>query len=110
MPHLRFRALEQNQVAQLSQTLIPEISKVTGTPEDYFTMEWISSAYFAQGKEFNADPFCEVLWFDRGQETQDQVARLITEQLNKMMPGRDVVVVFTLLSKNQYYENGRHFG
>ena len=109
MPHLRIRALEPEQVQQLSQKLLPELAEATGTPVDHFTLEHIPSRFFAAGEEAKGDPFCEVLWFDRGQEAQDLVARLITARLKGLEPKRDAVVVFGLYQKTGSYENGVHF-
>lgn len=110
MPHLRIHALEKNQVAQLSQELIPVLAQATNTAADHFTVEHIPSSYFVAGQAAYGDPFCEVLWFDRGQAMQDQVAIAITEQIKKIQPDKDAVVVFTPLAKSSYYENGSHFG
>lgn len=109
MPHLRMRGVSEGQVAEISQTLIAEIAKAIATPEDYFTLEWVPTAFFQEGRQIEGSPFCEVAWFDRGQETQDHVAQIISRHLKVWDAGKDVVVVFTHLVKTQYYENGAHF-
>lgn len=109
MPHIRIRALPAEQIAQLGQKLLPELAEATQTPEDHFSLEAISSQYFIKGKAVEGDPFCEVLWFDRGPEMQDRVAALITAHLKAAAPDKDVVVVFVPLTRVDYFENGVHF-
>lgn len=110
MPHLRIRSIDEKNVRDLTLSLIPELSKMTGAPEEHFSVEHIPSIYYAQGRQIEGDPFCEILWFDRGAEIQDQVARLVTAHLAKIKSDKDIVVVFTLFPKTHYYENGQHFG
>ncbi|WP_423825384.1 DUF1904 family protein, partial [Salmonella enterica] len=55
-------------------------------------------------------PFVEVLWFDRGQETQDKVAKVITQQVRGVVgEDIDVAVIFSALLPNAYYDNGEHY-
>ena len=110
MPHLRVRFLTEEQTRELSVQLIPELAAKTQTPADHYTLELIATAAFREGKSVTGEPFCEVLWFDRGREMQDEVAQLITQVIQNVRPEVDVVVTFTNLPKDAYYENGRHFG
>jgi len=50
----------------------------------------------------------EVAWFDRGQEIQDETARIITKYIN-LAGYENVDVIFFPLNKSNYYENGSHF-
>lgn len=109
MPHIRIRALEKKHVQNLSQSLVKDLAKTIGTAEDNFTFEWISSEFFFDGQATPAYPFMEVLWFARSQDIQDQTARLITSQVKAETQAVDVVVVFQVLDKSSYYENGEHF-
>lgn len=110
MPHLRFRALEKDDVATLSRELVTELADLTSAPVDHFTVECVKTRFFQAGHKVEGDPFCEVAWFDRGPSMQDQAAALITKHLKKVAPGKDAIVVFTKLEKAAYYENGKHFG
>ncbi len=110
MPHLRVRFLTEEKVQHLSEKMIPELASLTQTPADHYTLELISSKLFSVGKPAAGDPFCEVLWFDRGPAMQDQAAELITRHLRAIHPEGDVVVCFLPLGRAAYYENGRHFG
>lgn len=109
MPHLRFRALENTYVAELSTVLPIKLAVAMGTTEDNFTFEADTSTYYAQGVVTTSYPFIEVLWFDRGQEAQDQSALIITDSIKKLGDFVDVIVVFRGLEKSVYYENGEHF-
>lgn len=54
------------------------------------------------------DVFVDVLWFDRGQEIQDNVAKDITEYMKKI-GYKEITVIFHSLQKHSYYENGEHY-
>lgn len=109
MPHIRVRAVAKEKVQELSRTLIPDLSKALSSPEDNFTLEAIHSDFYVGGKPNAAYPFVEVLWFERPQELQDKAAVLITNQLKVLTAAADIVVVFRVLDKKSYYENGSHF-
>lgn len=109
MPHIRFRALKEDQVRQLSSELSPVLASAIQTSEDNFTFELVGSQFFAQGKATESYPFVEVLWFARTQDIQSECARLITEAVKAITKAEDVVVVFVVLEKTAYYENGKHF-
>ncbi|AXY01840.1 DUF1904 domain-containing protein [Vibrio alfacsensis] len=110
MPHLRFRAVEPQMVQALSKPLTDELEPLMKSPREDFTFEYIYSTFFSEGEVSGAYPFVEVLWFDRGQETQDKVAKIITNQVRSVV-GEDinVAVIFTALSPNGYYDNGEHY-
>lgn len=77
-----------------------------GCPIDHFTVEHITSTFV-----YNSYPFIEVLWFHRGQEKQDEIAKVITSSVREMTenPDSDVAVVFQELQKQNYYDNGVHY-
>lgn len=109
MPHLRMRGLTLKEMKSISSVLLKEIVEITGIPKDHFTMEHIDSTFVFDGIEGgNKYPFVEVLWFDRGEESKEKVAILITDLL-KPFNYDDVAVYFNNLVKNQYFENGKHF-
>ncbi|NMU33992.1 DUF1904 family protein, partial [Vibrio parahaemolyticus] len=72
--------------------------------------EYIYTTFFNEGEVSAAYPFVEVLWFDRGQEVQDEVAKLITQQVRGIAGADiDVAVIFSALSPKAYYDNGEHY-
>lgn len=109
MPHLRIRSLDSDQVAKLSTSLVAELAEITGAPADNFTLELVQTQFFQGGEVVASFPFVEVLWFQRPQAMQDACAVLITKRVKDVVPEQDVVVVFTELAKDGYYENGKHF-
>jgi len=110
MPHLRIRAVEPEMVKTLSKSLVDDLQPLMDCPREDFTIEHVHTSFFFDGEGSSAYPFVEVLWFDRGQETQDKVAKVITEQV-RGLKGKDVdvAVVFTALTATAYYDNGEHY-
>ena len=110
MPHLRFRAVEPQTVQTLSKSLIDDLQPHMDCPREDFTFEYIYSTFYHEGEVNQAYPFVEVLWFNRGQETQDEVAKIITHQVRGMIgEDVDVAVIFTALDASGYYDNGQHY-
>lgn len=109
MPHIRIRGLEKTKLLEISQDLVADVAEVSGAPVSHFTLECVATEFIVNGAVVQGEPFCEVLWFDRGQAVQDQTAQLITRHLKKMEPSKDAVVIFTILAPGSYYENGNHF-
>lgn len=110
MPHLRFRAVEPQTVQTLSKTLIDDLQPHMDCPREDFTFEYIYTTFFHEGEVSPAYPFVEVLWFDRGQETKDAVAQIITRQVRGIIgEDVDVAVIFTPLSGSDYYDNAEHY-
>ncbi|MHC6526475.1 MULTISPECIES: DUF1904 domain-containing protein [unclassified Vibrio] len=110
MPHLRFRAVEPQTVQTLSNTLLDELQPLMACPREDFTFEYIYSTFYYESEVTAAYPFVEVLWFDRGQEVQDQVAQIITQQVRAIMgEDVDVAVIFSALKPNEYYDNAQHY-
>lgn len=107
MPHIRLRGLDKAKAQDIAKDLLEEVADATETPISHFTLELVATEFIqSQAPE----PFCEILWFDRGQQMQDKVAKIIAGYLKKAAPAKDVVVIFTVLEKAKYYENGKHFG
>ncbi|PKF81049.1 DUF1904 domain-containing protein [Vibrio sp. vnigr-6D03] len=110
MPHLRFRAVEPQTVQSLSETLIEDLQPLMDCPKEDFTFEYIYTTFFHSGNVDPAYPFVEVLWFDRGQDIQDKVAMVLTDEVRKVVGKEvDVAVIFTALTATQYYDNGKHY-
>ncbi|WP_087019494.1 DUF1904 domain-containing protein [Thaumasiovibrio subtropicus] len=109
MPHLRIRAVESNIVQQLSTAFVDQLQPLMDCPREDFTIELVATQFFAEGEKTQAYPFVEVLWFDRGQETQDQVAKIITDLIKSQYACDDLAVIFTALTPATYYDNGEHY-
>ncbi|MDQ7094064.1 DUF1904 domain-containing protein [Desulfosporosinus sp. PR] len=108
MPQIKIRGIETDTVRKLSKHLIDELETLTQSPRDYFTLEVIHSTFILDGELSQGYPFVEIAWFDRSQETQDQAARAIYQLLKEAgYPNADIM--FTILEKPRYYENGEHY-
>ena len=63
--------------------MIDELVDAVKCPRDYFEIECIKSVAIRDGKIADVYPFVEVAWFDRGQEVQDTVAKIITDNIRE---------------------------
>lgn len=108
MPALKLKAIDSEKVLEISKDLIDELQKIIQCPRDYFSIEVVTSSFIMDGKFVNGLPGVDVFWFDRGQETRDEVAKIITRYINSI-GYENVDIIFTGLEKNKYYENGEHF-
>lgn len=109
MPHIRFRGMEKQEIKDISIDITRKLAAVIECPEDWFTLEYISTDFIFGGEDSKGYPFVEVLWFDRGQEVKDRAAKIITEAVRKSRRKDDICVIFTNLDGKNYYENGTHF-
>ncbi|OAN18757.1 hypothetical protein A3K86_07810 [Photobacterium jeanii] len=111
MPHLRLRALDAHAVQSISKEIVDELQPLMDCPREDFTIEHISSTFMFDGAVSKAYPFVEVLWFDRGQEVKDEVAKKLTALVRKAVNNdeQDVAVIFSALTPASYYDNGEHY-
>ncbi len=112
MPHIRFSGLEQNQVQTISTQLVDKLAPLADCPRDHFTLELLPTRFIFDGKlDANGYPMIDVLWFDRGQTVQDEMASTITAAVRNCMMDKnlDICVRFYALNPKTYYENGEHF-
>lgn len=108
MPALRLKSIDSNKALKISKDLIDELQEIIQCPRDYFSIEVVQSLFIMDGEFVEGLPVIDVFWFDRGQEIQDKVAKIITKHINSI--GYDSVdVIFNVLEKSRYYENGEHF-
>lgn len=108
MPQIKMRGIEIDPIRKLSKQLIDELAVLTQSPRDDFTLELINSTFVLDGEIVPGYPFVEIAWFDRGQEIQDKAAQTISKLINEAgYPSVDIM--FTILEKSRYYENGEHY-
>lgn len=108
MPILKFNAIAVHNVCTMSQGLVDDLQKLMQCPREYFSLEVVQSIYVKDAEIISGPPMVEVYWFDRGQEVQDQAAKIITKFIQDT-GHPDVDVIFFALAENRYYENGEHF-
>jgi len=108
MPQLKFKGVKLDSICAISESMVSQISELISCPKEHFTVEHISTSFIREGQVVEGYPLIEIAWFDRGQELQDKVALIVTEELKKVgYPECDIF--FTLFNKTSYYENGKHF-
>ncbi|MCD4713797.1 MAG: DUF1904 domain-containing protein [Clostridiales bacterium] len=108
MPQLIFKGVKASTIKEVSTKLVNELSLITDTPRDYFTLECIDTQFIFDGDEIELYPLIEVKWFDRGQSCKDRVAVAIDRYL-KPFGYNTTEIFFTTLEKEDYYENGIHY-
>lgn len=105
MPHLRFRGIEKTEVKSISGDLVKELANIVGCPTDHFTLEHIETTFIVEGGSSEPYPFVEVLWFSRGPEVQNKVAKVINSKIKELQ--HDLIcITFTELAPENYYEYG----
>ncbi len=108
MPQIKVRGISPENLCKISEELIDELVAIVECPRDYFELEYINSMAIREGNIEVAYPFVEVAWFDRGQEVQDEVAKIITKYVHRLGVA-SVDIAFLSFEKRRYYENGVHF-
>ena len=108
MPQLKIQGMEVNDICKISAGIVKEMQELLECPKSYFTLECINSTFIMDGEIVKPCPTVEVAWFDRGQEVQDSMAKIITNHIQSA-GYKDVDVIFSILEENKYYENGEHF-
>lgn len=109
MPQIKVRGISSEDMCKISEKMIDELVEAVKCPRDYFEIECISSTAVRNGKIEPVYPFVEVAWFDRGQEVQDIVAKIITNSIRENLNIESMDLAFTVFEKEKYYENGEHF-
>lgn len=109
MPQLIFKGIKENDLLKMSTELVSELSRLSETPRDYFTLECVNNPFVFDGKSFNMYPLVEVKWFDRGMTCKHEMATCITNFL-KSYHYDGIEVYFTPIAKNDYFENGEVCG
>ena len=109
MPQIKIRGINENDICKISEKMINDLVEAVKCPRDYFEIEFIKSVAIRDGKIADVYHFVEVAWFDRGQEVQDIVARIITDSIRNNLDVESMDLAFTVFEKEKYYENGEHF-
>lgn len=108
MPRITTHAIPLEIVQRASGPIAADIAALLGIPEEYTTLEVRNDSFVRGGAVVAGDPFVDVWLFDRGAETEDRVARLITRHLQEAgCPQLDLYL--HRLERPRYYENGEPF-
>jgi len=107
MPQLVFTGIKENDLIRVSKELTDELSDITGTGRDIFSLKLDESKYIFDGALVTPVALVDVYWFERPKEVQDDCAKAITKYLSDVgYP--EVEVVFHLLYPEMYYVDGEH--
>lgn len=109
MPQIKIRGIHENKICEISEKMIDNLVDAVKCPRDYFEIECIKSVAIRDGKIAKVYPFVEVAWFDRGQDVQDKVAKIITDSIRDNLDIKGIDLAFTVFEKEKYYEDGEHF-
>ena len=101
--------VEFETVKKISTSLVDGLTNIIECDRSWFTVEFIESTFISDGKISNGYPFIEILWFNRGQDVKDKVAKFTTSLLEKDSNYPAITVIFTDLKGEDYYENAEHF-
>lgn len=108
MPQLTFKGIKRQSVIDMSKALVDDLLGIIDVPREYFTIEHVDSMYILDGKQAPEYPLVYVNLFDRGSEAESKVAKAITRHVHNA-GYKNVDVIFTILERSRYYENGEHF-
>lgn len=109
MPTITVKGVKPENLCSISEELINSLVDTIKCPKDYFEIESLNVVSVTSGSITEPYPFVEIAWFDRGLETQDLVAKIITETFKNKLNIDNLDLAFKLYEKRSYYENGNHF-
>ncbi len=106
MPHLVFRNIEKDVFVDRVKEFSKKATAIIGCPEDWITLSYIDNSltYVCGEDQTSNNIFVEVNWFERPKEIKDSLAKLINDSFKK--DNSDIIIVFKILDKENYYENG----
>ncbi len=108
MPRFAFHALPLATVQAASVPMADDLQALLGCPREELVFTVPTAHVVLDEAIVNGPPFVEVAWFDRGIDTQDAVARILTDRLREAgCPSVDIC--FLPLARRSYYEDGKPF-
>jgi len=109
MPHLRVRGASAEDVAALSRMTTNDLTQAFNCQAEDITWELCSTQFFVDGRVSSGYPVIECVWFDRGLETKQTVARALDNALQQRGYSGDRAVIFNPIDNTNYFECGQHF-
>ena len=105
MPQILIRNVKQQELETIAEPLVEELAAITGSPEDYFTIELLHTTVIGKSEVY---PMIQINWFARAQEVQDDVAASIDRHL-RALGYSQIDVYFVILQEDAYYDNAIHY-
>jgi phenylpyruvate tautomerase PptA (4-oxalocrotonate tautomerase family) len=108
MPHLTFKNFESTK--ELSSSIVTPLASAIGATEDKFTFSTAGVKTYMHSKDISEEIiFVDVIWVARSQDIKDNVAKIITDAVEKLCTTpKKVVVLFYNMEKTDIYEHGKH--
>lgn len=105
MPQLTVRGIPVQTLMQLSSSMVDELAQLCGCGTDNFTIDALQVVSVFGGAQADTYPFIEVAWFDRGEETRDRFAEIVTRHAREAGIA-EIEVAFKVYREEAYYING----
>ena len=102
MPQVICKGLKEEEVKLMSRDILDEISKISSTPRDYFTFEFVNNKIFIDGIE-KMYPLIELKQFKREDEIEKNMAETIAKYI-KSLGYSECEVFFEHLQEKNYFE------
>lgn len=107
MPILTFQGIDTAAVQALSDSLLKELSALTGTPIQSFSVTRLPAERFSAGYAPAQTPFIEMRWFPRDLSVCDKAEALIRSTM-AAYGYTDVTVYISTMDPRTYYVRGKH--
>lgn len=109
MPHISMRGLPQTVVAAFSQTLLQSLADICKGNAESFTLDWIPSISFRNGKIDQRFVQVELLWFPKDPDIHLKVEQTIRLAVTEAYPElTHIAVMFLSLNPSASYRGGQH--
>lgn len=99
MPQLIFKGVEIDKLRSIKNEIVEELSKISNTPKDYFTVEVVDSL-FLQDEEMY--PLIEIKQYKREKEIEKSMANIIANKI-KSIGYKECEVYFIHIENENYY-------
>ncbi len=107
MPHLRIRNVSEELLVARSRILADRLQEAIGCERSWITLDLERSARIQDGAIARGNPIVEIAWFHRPEEIRARVSAILSEELKG--DAEYVTAIFTELSPELYYEDGKNF-
>lgn len=108
MPHITFKNVSSNDVKIFIENTTDALAKTIECPSDWLIFYDSKCTAIIDKQEDPKTCYIKVEWFNRPAETRDKVALIIDSALRELGKN-EVVIQFSDIDNNNYYENMEKF-
>lgn len=108
MPQIIVKGISSRQAEKMSVDCCRKLGKICQCPSDWFVFDHTQSDFYDESGKISHWPVVQVWWFERPQEVQDSVARLLNDYF-KGLGYTGSQISFHIFDYSSYYEDGQHF-